>query len=421
MATETAQDLRREAFLRQREVALQNPADIGGLVDFCLTYGTDFPEDVVDLLEAVASGASSEPVIRLPVLGGLVRYRELLGRRGAGLSLSHCASVEDLSFRYALDALRTWQTELEAFVQRKPSSYSAILSLAEALMCGGDFAAAEIHLAKLRPAGAADTTAVTSFDANFHDGLAGALAGVTAVLAPLHWIRKPDPSARRMVFVAADLVYFRRYGMALVNSFHGQDRGDIGLALHIMDATHDEAEAIAAELDEMPDLRFCLSTEWSGLRRAEVTTAAKSYYHAVRFLRLLQIAREAPDLDLWLIDIDNIFIDTPRRLFALLAGHDVALHMLPLRLESRNRVAACWVGISHTSAGRNYLAGVAGYIAAWMMLGRLTWGIDQVALYAILMKQYATGGLSVAAISPDVLDAECSAGGVLRPSKTAPA
>jgi hypothetical protein len=285
-------------------------------------------------------------------------------------------------------------------------------------LCGGALGEAEECLAWLRGKEALNTTAITTHDPNFHDGLGAVFDEAVAHLPKISWIRKLTAEGGRMVFSAGDYFYFRRYGRALIDSFHQYAGAGICFAVHLMDATPEEAEAIAADLERLPGLVFCLSIEWSGLRQDNVTPAARSYYHAVRFLRLSQIALAASGFDIWLLDMDTVFVGDPSRLFDLLTGHDVALHMMPVRIDSRNKVAACWAGISRTAAGRDYLLRVAGYIAVWMRQGRLTWGIDQVALYAVLMNRSSVSDLAVKAIPAEVAGGESALGAVLLPSKT---
>ena len=87
--------------------------------------------------------------------------------------------------------------------------------------------------------------AVTSFDPAFHATLPHACEAAASELPPMQNVRELS-ACGRIVFVSADIKYFQRYGEQFVGSFCARTSPDVGLMLHIMDMTGDEAHTVQA-------------------------------------------------------------------------------------------------------------------------------------------------------------------------------
>jgi hypothetical protein len=388
-----------EEFTRLRAALAQTPADARLLYACCSAGEECCIDEVVALLAQRLSAPPLNEAIRLNELALYAHNTELQRRGAAGLPRRHAENVADLDYRFARAELAALTQAASDFLQRHPSSVGAAILLAESLASSGSIANAESVFAQLRKIESGNTASVTSFDPAFHATLPEAAARAEGELPAVRVVLGPQQPADRAVFVSADIAYFDRYGWTLIESLAAQVRETPVLALHVMDMTAEEESAIVRRLAPHRRLIVSLTTEWTGLRDSERAAAARNYYHTVRLSRFSQCLAQHSEAAGWLLDIDSIFVGPPDALFTLLDGCDLALGLSPGRMEVRNKVLAGYVGVSPTPLGRDYLRRVAGYVGHFAREGRLAWGIDQVALYAVLMDRCrATPALRVSGV-----------------------
>ena len=287
--------------------------------------------------------------------------------------------------------------------------------LAEAHAAVGAFSQGERLFTQLRRTSGENVAAVTNFDPTFHAGLEAEANRGTADLPTVLDSRAVDRSNDLIVFAAADFHYFQRFGRRFVESFVRSGGGSARLALHIFDVTDEERVGIIRWLGEHGELRWSLSSEWTGLRGGD-EAAAKGYYHAARYVRFWQFLT-VHQAAAWIVDLDMTFNAPTQGLSDALYCQDMALFLSPARFEVRNKIMACCAGFSNTREAHDYLRNVAGYICHYQREGRLLWGIDQVALFAVA----AMGPPAVAARIKGVSDRICSpaarSGQILCPAK----
>lgn len=376
---------------------------------------TAAPEDMIALLEERLEIEKPGAQIRLNALHALARLREKQGRAAAGLPLANAADIRDLTFRYAQADLVRLAKEAAAFLQNHRNATAAAILLAESLTSLGDYRQAEYVFSQLRRLAGSDPVHVTTFDPDFHAALSAYAQQSLARLPPVLVTRDTTANSERLVFTAADHLYFQRFGWGFVESFARHAHG-AHLRLHIYDITPDEITAMCARLEEIPDLKWSLSSEWSGLRGGDTATA-HGYYHAVRFIRFWQILAEH-NRPTWMIDTDTIFHADTTVLFELVSEPDLALYIFPGRFETRNKVMATCLGAAPTQGALDYLRDVAGYISHYQAQNRLTWGIDQIALCTTLAKRSIDTPLRINCIPEAVCDGTRGMGQVLWPAKT---
>jgi hypothetical protein len=393
-------DARLEKFRNLRDRLAEKPGD-DVLLYACSDAGKDVAlEETMALFAARLSAPPATPGIRLNELHLYAYLRERAGRRAQGLSITNAAGLADLDFRFARDELAAVVREASAFLAKYPDSQGAAVILAEALTSFGSLVKAEKVFASLREQTAGDVAAVTNLAPDFHAGLGAALDRALPKLSGVSIVREIDASAARIVLTSADYLYFQKFGWEFVDSFSSHGNSGAWLSLHIMDMTPAETEIIMCRLEGIAGLRWGLSTEWTGLRVGD--RKAKGYYHAVRFVRFWQVLLRNPAAAVFMIDTDTIFNGDVSGLFDLLNESDLALLLSPGRLEARNKVMATCTGAANTGAARAYLRNVAGYLAAYWERGQLPWGIDQVAMYAVLALTQAP--LRIASIPGRVFD-----------------
>jgi hypothetical protein len=370
------------AFETAREALARVPHDQGLLYACCAAAGDHAEAEMIALLEQRLAILPAGSEIRLHDLHLLARLREKRGRAGAGLHPTNADTYDDLFFKFARKELAALANEATAFLQHNRTSFAAAVLLAEAYTAVGAFAQAERVFTQLRRASGGNVASVTNFDSAFHAGLPEEAYRSAARLPPVLVSRDLDPDAHRIVFTAADYAYFEKYGWGFVESFAKHNGPDVWLALHVFDMTAEERTGMNQRLQGFPNLRWSLSTEWTGLRGSE-GPRAKEYYHAVRYIRFWQ-GLTSRQTSAWIIDTDTIFGGGVAGLFEHLHGKDLALYLAPGRFEPRNKIMALSTGASNTQAARDYLRNVAGYIGHYQQEGRLFWGIDQIALFAVL-------------------------------------
>lgn len=386
----------------------------------CCTSGEyeALDETVAMVRERLAQRPISD-ALRLNELHIYAHLREKQARRDAGLSVTNARGLEDLDFQFAATELEALTAAARTFLARYPDSQGAAILLAESLVSTGRVMEAEKVLTGLRAQNLDHVATVTSFDDGLHAGLAALGAGAAKRLPP-HSVLKPLPDdATRIIFTAADHLYFQKWGWDLVESFTRHAAPGVHLALHIMDMTPAETEATMARLAGYTGLAWALTTEWTNLRTPGPTANARArgYYHAGRLIRLHQLLAAHPAAGVWMLDTDMLVADNVQRLFTALDGCDVMLGLSPGRFEVRNKVCLSFTGFSATPRARDYLLRVTGYVAHFLEKGRLPWGIDQVAMYAVLVKDRSLPHLAVASVPPQICDTGKTAGCVLWPAK----
>jgi hypothetical protein len=287
--------------------------------------------------------------------------------------------------------------------------------MALARIAQDDAMGAEPYLAALRPVAGGDPLAVAHFGAAFFAEVDRRAGAPDADLPPIKTVVARAP-AGPCVFIACDPVYFETYGWPFVRSF-ARHRPAAFLHIHMFDLPAADEAAFAARLDAvLGGVSYGLTTEATGLagRKPE----APNYYHAVRFIRAATLDRLSAH-PLVLMDVDLLFNRSPDLLFACFAEADGAVPVEAGRVEVSNQINASMVGIAPTPGGRAYLARVAAYIAACR--AALVWGIDQVALFAVLTERTAHGvAPRLAAVPPALLDDDFGDGTVLWPGKCSP-
>ncbi|MGE3332193.1 MAG: hypothetical protein AB7I36_01010 [Rhodospirillaceae bacterium] len=359
------------------------PHDHELLYAACAAAGETYEGEMIALLKERLRTLPADAPVRLHDMHMLARYQDKRRRAAAGLSLTNATNLADLDVRFARDEVIALIREATAILQRDRQSFAAAVLLADAYTALGSVGEAEKVFAQLRRASGDHPSSVTNLDPAFHAGLPDKVHQAAMKLPPVLVTRDIPSGAARAILTCADYFYFQKFGWGLVESFAAHNGPAVCLALHIFDMLPEERAEVAQRLAAYPHLTWSLSGEWTGLRGGE-SAKARGYYHAVRFIRYWQLLLGSAAA-IWMVDADTIFKADVGFMFDLLQGHDLALYLLPGRFDVRNKVVASCIGAANTSGARDYLRGVSGYIAHYHEEDRLSWGIDQIALYAALV------------------------------------
>ena len=276
----------------------------------------------------------------------------------------------------------------------------------------------------MRALGKPDLVTFAHFEPSYHVPLGAAAPAALATELPRIQIHKPIPPGVSLIFAAGDHLYLQTYGWPMIASLARHAEPDTILALHVFDCTADETAALMSRIERIKGITIALSTEWTGLRDAagpnRPTPEAKAYYHAVRFLRLFEICEQHANLTAWMIDMDMLFNRSPRNLIPL-TGYDLALWLTPGRFEVNNQIMGGVVGVAPTPVGRDFLRQVAGYIATIKRERGLPWGIDQLALYVVLVDLINRGiAPRIAPVTPELCGVGFAPEATLWPGKIDP-
>lgn len=395
------------------------PGDPNLFYACCTAREYEALDETIAMVRARLAQKPITDALRLNELHIFAHSREKQARRDAGLSVTNARGVDDLDFQFARAELEALTAAARTFLGRYASPGAAIL-LAESLVSTGRVMEAETVLAGLRAQGMDHVAAVTSFDDGLHAKLAALGASASQRLPPQRVLKPLPDGATRVVFTAADYLYFQKWGWDLVESFARHAAPGGHLALHIMDMTPAETEAAVARLDGYAGLSWALTTEWTNLRTPgpAANARARGYYHAGRLIRLHQLLTAHPNAAVWMLDTDMLVADDTQLLFTALEGCDAMLGLSPGRFEVRNKVCLSFTGFSAQARARDYLLRVVGYVAHFLEKGRLPWGIDQVAMYTVLVKNHVPF-LRIASVPVGICDTSKVHGRVLWPAKPA--
>ena len=362
-----------------RQAASARPDDVDAALKHSESLWDVDPEAAVAVTLAALPRASKAH-IRARALQTALWQVEFITRIRHGQMAYHGAHIDELLFTHAAHHLKELEATYAALVE-DTGDPAAKIGLGLARFGRGDRHGAEILFRSAGPALAGRILDAARFSPDFHAALrAMPEEDLTRDLAPVVTLRPPVQDAGGVLYLSCDPVYAANFGLPLLCSLR-KVSPDTAIHLHLIDATPEDAGRFTAFLERLAPLRFALTAENPGLA-GQPTQDARIYFHAARLIRFYE-ALKLYDGPLWMTDVDAIAHAPLSRLFARLAGHDIALRIRPGRLEPQNQFSACAVGAAANDRARAYIRQVAAYIATFRRHGGLRWQIDQLALYSV--------------------------------------
>lgn len=400
------------------------PNDINLLQALCYALAFNDNDAVVAHLERFLARPDLSIGNRVMALRLLVTSKERQLRTAH--EKSHGPMPKTLGFDMATDDVATWLHMAQEWLRQEPDSYNAMQMVTQALISSHAAMEAEPVFAKLRALGKNDVAAVTYLDLSFHEALDGvSLPAMQAALPPVIAAGGEPGDWTRIVLAACDLHYAEQYASPLIGSFvHHREPGTL-FHLHLFDTTEDEAAGVLRRAEKLGSSQFMLTREWTGLRaadsRAPASQAARGYYHAIRYVRFREFLDRHPGVPALIVDADMLFNRPPEGFFEALGAHDMICPVGAGRLEIHNQLTACAVGFGPTAHARKYMHRVAAYLFLCWQQGRLPWGVDQAALYAVYMAMAAGGeALDLVDLPTAVFDIDFGNESVLWAGKCSP-
>jgi tetratricopeptide (TPR) repeat protein len=392
----TEQGLYRAAVEHYARAVACAPRDLNLLQALCYALAFVDNDAAVAHVERFLATPDLGIADRVMALRLLVTWKERQLRAVQGEH--HGPMPKTLGFELATDELATWLHMAQEWLRQEPDSYNAMQMVAQALVSSRTAMEAEPIFAKLRCLGKNDVAAVTYLDFGFHEALDDiSLLAMQTALPPVVAVGGTAGEWDRAVLSACDLHYAETYASPLIGSFVQQGKPGTLFHLHLFDATDEEAAAFLHRVAMPGPSQFTMSREWTGLRaagsRAPASQAARGYYHAIRYVRFREFLDRHPATPGLIVDADMIFNRPPEGFFDFLGPHDIVCPVGTGRLEIHNQLTACAVGFGTTARARKYLHRVAAYLFLCWQQGRLPWGVDQTALYAVYMAMAAGGAV----------------------------
>lgn len=343
----------------------------------------------VALREQLLASTGNHPTRRIEALRLLICHKEWAERIRHGQMPYHASSLDELFFHYAADNVKDLAAASADLVAAQPNNVGAHSSLATALFCLGDRHGAEAQFDAIAQHLHGSIYENVKFAPGFYDELRRfTLQDVLRDLPPLLNLTPPAASGGGVLYLSCNFAYFHAFALPMIVSLR-EKSPRTPVHVHIMDADEAQTSFAYAFLEKLSPVKFALSVERPGLQNAP-KAEARSYYHAVRFIRLFQ-HMEIYNGPLWLMDVDALINSDLAGLFSALDDRDVAMRIRPGRIEPWNQFNACVVGVSTKKASREYFRLLAAYVAYFYQQKRLRWGIDQLAMYGVFADMHDRG------------------------------
>jgi tetratricopeptide (TPR) repeat protein len=348
------------------------------------------PEAAVRLWEEALARAGDSLELKAQALDQLVCHKEWWERIKRGEAPYHAARVSDLFFTYAKDEAQEWHAVNQRLLTARPGHPTALAAAGLSKFSLGDRHGAEPLFRAAAEKLPDHILEAIRFAPAFYDELrAFTNADLTRMLPPVIDVATLAPDSKGILYLSCNFTYFRAFALPMVVSMRDASP-QTPVHIHIMDADERETAYALAFLNKLAPLKFALSIERPGLTSAPLHEA-RSYYHAVRFIRFYEHLRQY-NCPLWLMDVDAVINTSLDDLFAKLEAHDVAMRIRPGRKEPWNQFNACIVGAGTSARSLEYFRLVAAYLAYFFQRKGLRWGIDQLAMYGVFADMEDRGG-----------------------------
>lgn len=363
-----------------REAMDIRPRDWNATTSYVAAMWDKDPEDAVKAAAALLDAAPT-PDERFRALEFYICRKEWWERIRHGQMPYHATNIDELFFNYARDYVNEFHELAQQRVNEDPTNVSRLSKLATARFCTNDrIGAGEIWLTLAKHTKESIYETVRLAPAFYDELRKFTDSDLTRGLPPVIEVTPPVPDVDGVLYLSCNFTYFQAFALPMIVS--ARERSPrTAVHVHIMDADETQTALSLAFLRRLAPLRFALTIERPGLQKAP-QQVARSYYHAVRFIRYYQHLLEYK-CPLWLMDVDAVINADLSDLFSKLRGVDLSMRVRPGRMEPWNQFNACVVGASTSPASIEYIRLTAAYLAYFFQNGALRWGIDQLAMYGV--------------------------------------
>jgi len=364
------------------ELALQaRPRDLHAMTRYTALAFDKELKKVVDLWEDALAHVGDNLDARANILEQLVCKKEWSERIKRGEMPYHASRPEELFFNYALDHVHDLDATQQARMAANPHHASTRVAAGLAKFCLKERHEAERLFRSVPERIAGHILEAVRFEPTFYNELRSFTdADLTRTLPPVVDVAPLTPDGKGILYLSCNFTYFRAFASPMAVSLRERSP-NTPVHIHIMDASEEETALAFQFMKKLAPMRFGLTVERPGLTAAP-SAEARSYYHAVRFIRYYEHLRHY-GTPLWLMDVDAVINRDLGPLFAMLDNNDIAVRIRPGRLEPWNQFNACVVGAGTSDNSFEYLRLIAAYLAYFFQRKELRWGIDQLAMYGV--------------------------------------
>jgi tetratricopeptide (TPR) repeat protein len=385
------------------------PKDAGLARRLSKTMSYQQSQELLEIFEGLRPTSSASAAERLNFEAMMVTRKEYAERVKHGVP-AQAESMNDMFFRFAVKERDRYEAIVDAALASDPVPDIAIAAKANCLLARGERREALKYYGTQTSLQTRLMFAIINFNDDFFDALeAESEESLIEGLVPLIHVVTPEFADRPIIFFSSDSRYFQDFVRPFLISIDEVSRRagkeKLQVHVHIMDPTDEnlaEVKSLAAKLDQ---IILAVSAEHPN-ERARNGKLAGLYFHAIRFVRMYQILNiyQKP---LWLMDVDGLMHDDPRRIFDAIGSRDIGLFGHPGRWEPWMQFNASMVGIRPVEKAKTFLRLVAGYIRYYHKRNLMEWGIDQLALYAVYAHLKDQGRSPDVMMVPNIIDGEC--------------
>ena len=339
----------------------------------------DLPEGMA-AVERARPPPTSKPLHQLSYLSHAVFYKEWTERAKRGLMPYHVTRMDELFFHYAAADLNEYEAIADRLLAENPDMRAGISSKADSLFTKRRRHEAEPFYHRVAKDKPDSVYASIEFSQDFFRRISRYdEAKLEEGLPPLIEAVPQNFSGDHVIYLSCNYGYFVDFARTMLLSIDATSQ-QAQIHLHLMDASDADIDSAKAFCSKLTKTQIAISVERPNVSGKDAM-AARCYYHAIRFIRLLRHLKHY-NKTLWLMDVDALIHQDPRTMFAGLGNADTAFRARPGRWEPWNQFNASVMAIRPTERGRTYLHLIAGYVADFYQRGKLRWGIDQLAMYA---------------------------------------
>lgn len=358
-----------------------HPRDLHATIKYTNLIFEKEPELAVRLWEDLLANVGGNLDLRAAALEQLICKKEWWERIKRGEMPYHASRRDELFFNYALDNLKDLDNTHQARLNKKPDNQGIMVAAGLTKFCLGERHEAERLFRAAAEKIKGNIYDAVRFEPAFYDELrAFTDADLTCTLAPVIEVAPLVPNGRGILYLSCNFTYFRAFALPMIVSLR-EHSPETPVHIHLMDANEEETHFALRFMEHLAPVKFGVSVERPGLTAASAQEA-RSYYHAVRFIRFYEHLCHY-GVPLWLMDVDAVINQNLDELFRMLDGSDVSMRIRPGRIEPWNQFNACVVGGSPDERSREYFRLIAAYLAYFFQRKSLRWGIDQLAMYGV--------------------------------------
>ena len=370
---------RASEFYRQAKKA--DEKDLSAAIKYAIASWDDDPAETAAVLDQHLKRSALDSNERIKILISLIIYKEFNERIKRGLMPYHATSLDELFFTYTAAEFAELKKLCLESAENNPTDPGLQIKKFLALFCSNDRIGAQSCINEFKDAVVGQIWDAVNFDPSFYKMIGQFTdADIIKGLPPVQEIITCTFSDEPVAYLSCNYLYFENFAAPMLRSLSDKAPGS-HVHVHIMDVTPVQLAAATKFCKKLTLINIALSVEQPGVDK-EGIAHARSYYHAIRFIRFYQHLLHYK-CTLWLMDVDALFNRDPHIMYEVLGHKDAAMRIRAGRLEPWNQFNACIVAGTSNAQSLEYFRLISAYIAYYYQKSGLRWGIDQLAMYGV--------------------------------------